>query len=64
MKHWLDEIDIINKWLVETYWPQNGQKEAIKKGGEWLVGDGKGLDCRVGTLWYGGGETVMLGKGF
>jgi hypothetical protein len=31
---------------------------------EWLVGDGKGLDCREGALWYGGGQTVRLGKGF
>ena len=31
---------------------------------EWIVGQEKGLDFRKGTLWYGGGETVYLGKGF
>jgi hypothetical protein len=28
------------------------------------VGQEKGLDCRQGTLWYGGGETIRIGKGF
>lgn len=37
--------------------------EAIKPGGEWIVGEEKGLDFRKGTLWYGGGETIYLGKG-
>lgn len=64
MQTWLDMIDWINSWLVETYWPKEGQSCEIAEGGEWLVGQGKGLDCRIGTLWYGGGETVMLGHGF
>lgn len=54
-------IDNLNAWLEAEYWPKEGP---IKKGGEWIVGEGKGLDCRKGTLWYGGGETVHLGKGF
>ncbi|KAI4240201.1 MAG: hypothetical protein LQ352_007693 [Teloschistes flavicans] len=55
-------IEEINADLREQYWPHNGQD--IKDGGQWIVGEGKGLDCRKGTLWYGGGETVRLGKGF
>ncbi|KAL8639289.1 MAG: hypothetical protein Q9228_003662 [Teloschistes exilis] len=55
-------IEEINANLQEQYWPHNGKD--IKDGGQWIVGEEKGLDCRKGTLWYGGGETVRLGKGF
>jgi hypothetical protein len=55
-------IEEINTWLVEEYWPKPDGK--VKEGGEWRVGEGKGLDFRFGTLWYGGGESVMVGEGF
>ena len=61
-KHWLNEIELINHWLEAEFWPKGNDK--IKPGGEWIVGEEKGLDFRKGTLWYGGGETVYLGKGF
>lgn len=61
-KHWLREIGLINQWLEAEFWPEGNEK--IKPGGEWVVGEEKGLDFRKGTLWYGGGETVYLGKGF
>jgi len=61
-QHWIKEIEMINKWLEAEFWPQEGQ--VIKAGGEWIVGEEKGLDFRKGTLWYGGGETIVLGKGF
>lgn len=61
-KHWIHEIEMINKWLEAEYWPEEGH--LIKPGGEWIVGDEKGLDFRSGTLWYGGGETIYLGEGF
>lgn len=54
-------IDEINKWLEAEYWPE---EVGIRPGGEWTVGEEKGLDHRKGTLWYGGGETVRLGRGF
>ena len=61
----VDKIEAVNAWLQDKYWPKKGKEEAvIKKGGEWIVGEEKGLDCRKGTLWYGGGETIRLGKGF
>ena len=61
-RHWVHEIDMINKWLEAEYWPsENGP---IRPGGEWIVGEEKGLDFRKGTLWYGDGESVYLGKGF
>lgn len=62
-KHWINEIGLINKWLEAEFWPQAGE-ELIKPGGEWVVGEEKGLDFRQGTLWYGGGETIYLGEGF
>ncbi|KAL8708397.1 MAG: hypothetical protein Q9220_006687 [cf. Caloplaca sp. 1 TL-2023] len=58
----LHRLDIINSDLQEQYWPKDGQQ--ITSGEQWVVGEEKGLDCRKGTLWYGGGETVRLGKGF
>ncbi|KAI4236392.1 MAG: hypothetical protein LQ349_002567 [Xanthoria aureola] len=58
----LDGIEMIKTELQDRYWPKDNQR--IKAGGEWIVGQEKGLDCRKGTLWYGGGETVRLGKGF
>ncbi|KAL8727265.1 MAG: hypothetical protein Q9166_006146 [cf. Caloplaca sp. 2 TL-2023] len=62
VRRFLDGIEMINARLQELYWPKEGQ--IIQDGGEWLVGQERGLDCRKGTLWYGGGESVRLGKGF
>ncbi|KAA8569170.1 hypothetical protein MFRU_004g00230 [Monilinia fructicola] len=59
---WINLIEEVNVWLKEEFWPQEGCKR--NEDGEWVVGQEKGLDCRRGQLWYGGGETVMLGKGF
>ena len=61
-RHWLKEIGLINQWLEAEFWPEGNKK--IKPGGEWVVGEEQGLDFRKGTLWYGGGETVVLGRGF
>ena len=54
-------IEEINQRLQMEYWPKDGTN---KEGGEWIVGEEKGLECRKGRLWYGGGERVCLGKGF
>ena len=62
VKKWIDTIDATNVWLAESYWPRDGQ--AVPEGGEWIVGQEKGLDFRQGTLWYGDGETIRLGTGF
>lgn len=56
-------IEETNAWLQADYWPREGS-DSIRSGGEWIVGEEKGLDCKQGTLWYGGGERVRLGKGF
>ncbi|KAH0537112.1 hypothetical protein FGG08_006073 [Glutinoglossum americanum] len=63
MKLWVEKIEHINQWLQDEYWPSGGETPT-KEGGEWIVGEEKGLDCRVGALWYGGGETIRLGQGF
>ena len=62
MKRWVDAIESVNNWLVESYWPKVGN--TIPERGQWIVGQEKGLEFRKGTLWYGGGETVRLGTGF
>ncbi|KAH8820902.1 RNA ligase/cyclic nucleotide phosphodiesterase [Xylogone sp. PMI_703] len=59
MKSWVELIEQVNAWLVEEYWPSDD-----KPGIEWIIGHEKGLDCRQGTLWYGGGTSIRLGKGF
>lgn len=65
VKELINKIEEVNAWLQEKYWPkESGEEEAIEKEGEWIVGEEKGLDCRKGTLWYGGGETIRLGNGF
>lgn len=61
-KHWIHEIELINRWLENEFWPREGQ--SAKAGFEWTVGEEKGLDFRKGALWYGGGESIYLGKGF
>ncbi|KAL8930439.1 MAG: hypothetical protein Q9208_000623 [Pyrenodesmia sp. 3 TL-2023] len=62
VRNLLDQIDKINRNLSQEMWSKEGA--SIKEGGQWVVGQEKGLDCRKGVLWYGGGETVRLGKGF
>jgi hypothetical protein len=63
-------IEGVNEWLVREFWPKSVDGDddgdgGIKEGGEWVVGEEKGLEVRKGTLWYGGGgETVVLGEGF
>jgi len=61
MRHWVAALEDINDWLRRDYWPKDN--EFVKSGGEWIVGQEKGLDHRRGTLWYGAGKTIILGKG-
>ena len=48
-------------WM-EKVWEING--EIANWGGEWYVGEERGIVCRGGRLWYGGGESVMEAEGF
>lgn len=57
---WVKAIDDINAWLESEVWDQQDAQFI----GEWIVGQEKGLDVRNGTLWYGGGRTILLGEGF
>lgn len=61
-KKLIETLEEINTWLQENFWPANGRE--IQEGGQWIVGEERGLECRKGRLWYGGGERVRLGKGF
>lgn len=59
-ERWIQTIDEVNAWLEKEVWEvQDGEFT-----GEWIVGQERGLDARCGTLWYGGGRTIMLGEGF
>ncbi|KAI9808766.1 MAG: hypothetical protein M1825_003918 [Sarcosagium campestre] len=50
MREWVQEIESINSWLKQEYWPLETQ-QSFPAGGEWIVGEEKGLDFRFGTLW-------------
>ncbi|KAE8383328.1 RNA ligase/cyclic nucleotide phosphodiesterase [Aspergillus bertholletiae] len=52
----------INEKLRQKYWPQENGTMSAK--GEWIVGQGKGLELCKGRSFYGGGEKVVAGKGF
>ncbi|RCI09069.1 hypothetical protein L249_5100 [Ophiocordyceps polyrhachis-furcata BCC 54312] len=57
---WAAAVDRVNDWLETEVW----DKADAEFVGEWIVGQEKGLDLRAGTLWYGGGRTVLMGEGF
>jgi len=57
----VETIEEINAWLKAEFWPE-ADSPVVRKGGEWLVGVEKGLECRRGKLWYGGGERVRMGR--
>ena len=59
----IDKIEEINAWLQKDYWPGHNEGK-IPAGGEFNVGQEKGLHCGTGPLWYGGGDAVHLGKGY
>ncbi|KAI9889869.1 MAG: transport between ER and Golgi ATPase protein [Vezdaea aestivalis] len=63
MKVLIDRIEELNEWLQREFWPPE-DGGLIPAGGEWIVGEEKGLDNRIGRLWYGGGITNKLGEGF
>lgn len=62
MVKWVNHLEGINTWLKEEFWPES--KPANRAQGDWVVGEERGLDYRAGTLWYGGGRSEVVGKGF
>jgi hypothetical protein len=62
MTRFLALIKEINRWLDDEFYPKEGVER--NENAEWIVGQEKGLDLRKGSLWYGGGSTARLGKGF
>jgi len=62
MQNWIGEIEAVNESLKLAFWPSD--EPGQRKGLEWVVGEGLGLDAREGRLWYGGGNTIRIGKGF
>lgn len=50
MKALIDKIEEINEWLQREFWPEfnNG---IVPDEADWIVGEEKGLNCRMGTLW-------------
>lgn len=63
MATFIKKIEEINGWLEKEFWPEHNDGK-IPDGGEFNLGEETGLDYRMGTLWYGEGESVHRGKGF
>ncbi|OWO92748.1 hypothetical protein B2J93_6778 [Marssonina coronariae] len=61
MIRFIELIEETNAWLKKEFWPVGRER---RPEGEWIVGQERGLDYRKGALWYGGGSTVRIGKGF
>lgn len=59
-ERWTAAVDEANAWLEREVWSAAGGEFV----GEWVVGQERGVDARCGTLWYGGGRTIMMGEGF
>lgn len=62
MTKWVNHLEQINTWLKEEFWLNSSSGNEAEV--DWVVGEERGLDCRAGTLWYGGGRSVHVGKGF
>lgn len=59
VREFVDRVDSINSWLQTEFWPRSDG--TVPLGGEWIIGNEKGLECRKGRIWYGGGEDVLAG---
>lgn len=57
----VERVERVNVTLRERYWPKEG---SMPMKGEWVVGQEQGLEFNKGTSWYGGGEKVLVGRGF
>ncbi|KAF2102035.1 hypothetical protein NA57DRAFT_73470 [Rhizodiscina lignyota] len=62
MKQLVETVEELNHWLESEFWPKEGDER--REGVQWIVGEERGLDCRAGTVWYGGGRSEMVGAGF
>ena len=60
----VEVLDDINRDLRTELWSEESSKDCGTSDGIWTVGDEKGLECRKGTLWYGGGQRLHLGRGY
>ncbi|CAI6335507.1 unnamed protein product [Periconia digitata] len=63
MEGFIQKIEEINSWLQKEFWPEFNDGK-IPDGGNWILGEEKGLHCRMGRLWYGDGKSVSEGRGF
>ena len=62
MENLMKKLEELNGVLRREHWQEeNGE---LQRSGAWEVGEEKGLVCRKGTLWYGGGESLHEGPGF
>lgn len=52
----VSKLTNINARLQRDHWSSHAEG--------WQVGEEKGLVCRTGTVWYGGGQSEHEGRGF
>lgn len=53
MEEFVRKVEEVNEGLKSKYWGENKFT--------WRVGEEKGLVCRRGRVWYGGGESLIEG---
>ena len=57
----IETLEKINEDLRGEFWGNGRGAESVTA--QWLVGEERTVDCRVGTVWYGGGESEYASKG-
>lgn len=57
-------LEEMNQEMRSRFWSHDSASNQNDKIVRWDIGEEKGLECRTGTLWYGGGERQRLGRGF
>lgn len=57
----IETIEEINTDLQKKFWGQgpDGTRDVV----QWVVGEGKGIECRKMRAWYGDGESHLVGQG-
>lgn len=58
----VERTERVNVMLRERYWPGGNEAQDMPEKGEWVIGQGQGLEFNKGTSWYGGGEKVLIGR--
>ena len=57
----IELLESINDDLRRKFWGDEKGDGSVTA--QWIVGEEKSIDCRVWTVWYGGGESAYVAEG-